>query len=293
MFTLRKPVTPSNGASTRMRTSWAWARATWAKATSSAAAFWSTALWLTKFCASRSRLRCRLVRAMLACASAWRNWACCRVSSSCTSNCPRCTRWPSAKPSLTMRPLTSGRIITPWLERSDPTAVVSFSRRMRVTLPASTTTGPAWPAGPPGPLTPLGPLGPLALRLPATAKAVAGGTAPASPPVAGARFCTHQAPASAKPRPSSANVTCSFFITASKSSPRTVSGRSRPRCPGDYLCGPAWPALSAAPAGCRRRGWPAHRHVRCPGHRCGRAPSAIARCAAPPGRRASATARCS
>ena len=64
------PTTPSNGATMRMRASCACVSATCASATSSAATLWSSALWLTKFCATSSRLRCTLVRAMPACASA-------------------------------------------------------------------------------------------------------------------------------------------------------------------------------------------------------------------------------
>ena len=50
-----------------MRASCAWASATCASRHLEVAALWSTALWLMKFCATSSWLRCRLVRAMLAC----------------------------------------------------------------------------------------------------------------------------------------------------------------------------------------------------------------------------------
>ena len=133
---------PSKGATMRMRASCALDSATWASATSSAAALWSTALWLTKFSATSSRLRCRLVRAMLACASDCFSCACCSVSSSCTSNWPRLTRWPSPKPSAATRPLTSGRSTTPWRDCSEPTACASSASVMASTLPTSTLTGP-------------------------------------------------------------------------------------------------------------------------------------------------------
>ena len=198
---------PSKGATMRMRASCALASATCASATSSAAALWSTALWLTKFCDTRSRLRCRLVRAMLACASACFSWACCSVSSSCTSNWPRRTRWPSAKPSDEMRPLTSGRSITPWRERSEPTAWASSSSVMASTLPTSTLTGPAGPAGPPGPAAPPGPAPGAAALGPAPASAAAG----AALAGAGARFCHHHASPASTAMPSTATHVCTFF----------------------------------------------------------------------------------
>jgi hypothetical protein len=139
---LRMPAAPSKGATMVMRASCALASATCACATSSAAAFWSSALRLTKFCATSSRLRSRLVRAMPACAMACCSCACCSVSSSLTSNWPRRIRWPSENPSFTTRPLTSGRTITLCRERNVPTAWASSSSVAVSTLPTSTTAGP-------------------------------------------------------------------------------------------------------------------------------------------------------
>ena len=196
------PATASKGATMRMRASCALDSATWASATSSAAALWSTALWLTKFSATSSRLRCRLVRAMLACASDCFNWACCSVSSSCTSNWPRLTRWPSAKPSAATRPLTSGRNTTPWRDCSDPTACASSARVIVSTLPTSTLTG---PSGVPEPAA-------------APGSAASGWVPAAAGAVPCGRFCHHHAAAASIAMPSNATQVWTFF----KRRPRRV-----------------------------------------------------------------------
>src|SRR3990167_257718 len=143
---LRRPTVPSNGAVMRMRCRRACASATWASATCRLAWLSSSTRCATKFSATSSWLRLKLARAIESWAWAWLSSARCSTSSSCTSNWPRRTRAPSAKAICATRPLTSGRSVTLWRERSVPTAWASSWMRKALTRVTST---PGMPAAPP------------------------------------------------------------------------------------------------------------------------------------------------
>ncbi|ODS68483.1 MAG: hypothetical protein ABS38_06550 [Acidovorax sp. SCN 68-22] len=104
------------------------------------AALSSRVRWLTKPCATSSRLRWSLARAIdtsaCACATCARgSW-----SSSCTSSAPLRTRWPSRNPRATTRPATSGRSTTLFCERRLPTACTLSTRSRCCTVATSTLT---------------------------------------------------------------------------------------------------------------------------------------------------------
>ena len=141
---LRKPVTPSKGASTRRRATVARASSALACATLTAAALSSSPRWLMKPCATSSLLRLWLAWAIDNSASACCSCACGSRSSSCTSNWPLATFCPSRKLMCSTRALTSARTTVPWRERSEPTACTSSATACRRAAAASTATaGPA------------------------------------------------------------------------------------------------------------------------------------------------------
>ena len=145
MLTVRIPTVPSKGAITRMRSSRAQDSASCASTTDTLAVLSSTTRWAIKLCATNSWLRLRLARAICTCASDWRTSARCNTSSSCTTTSPLRMRPPSVKPSVIMRPDTSGRIMTFWRLRNVPIDCASSCSLVTSTLATST------PAGPPGP----------------------------------------------------------------------------------------------------------------------------------------------
>ena len=135
---LRMPTVPSKGAMIAMRDKRAHESANWASVTCRLAALSSSTRWATKFWATSSWLRLKLASAIDTCALACLISARCRVSSNCTSNWPLRTTAPSEKPISRTRPGTSGRIITLWRERSEPTDCASSRKLTRSTLATST-----------------------------------------------------------------------------------------------------------------------------------------------------------
>ena len=177
--------------------------------------------------------------------------ACCSVSSSCTSNWPRCTRWPSVKSSCAMRPLTSGRSITPLprAQRADRLGVVLERRRLD---PGDLDHG----TGPPAPL-----------RRPAAAAARG---RPARRPRWPRRLRGRAAhrllppPGSAAGQRRDADQRQRQVCRFHQGHRVLDNGALVARIGSD--CGAARDQRAGAPA---RRGWPAHRRARCRGRRRG------------------------
>ena len=97
-----------------------------------------------------------------------------------------------------MRPLTSGRSITPWLLLSDPTACTSSVSVINSARATSTVAGPPWP---PPPVT-----GPRAPEAPPCGLAAAAPSA-----VLAGWFCHHQAAPAARAMPMTATKEWIFF----------------------------------------------------------------------------------